>query len=363
MRSLYSQRGYTLIELMIAIVLGLLISAAALQIFYTSTVSSNIQQAGSDVVDTGTFGFNNLTKNLRRANHGSVGTSSGQSYFLNASTPQGGIVLSKPTNIQHFGEVMNGTTVVARANNLQGLNFNNGLIPDTWLSQNASTQSGSNVTAGNSDQLTIQYQAYEDTVDCQGNNVKKDDFVLERYFVRPEDPQNTNSSLALACTSVIYTYDKTTAENRNGINVAKRKEVVVGSDGKFTNGANDVNQLLTSAGNVIIRNVDYFKVKLGVSASKDFATNPNSLTLENINIPATTGNPSQAYTLLNNKRIVQLQVAVLIRSTQAVTASNDPVFDILGEQVRLKQAFASDGKMRRVLQSTILMRNARGTVS
>lgn len=335
MRSLNTQQGYTLIELMIALVLGLLISAAALQIFYTSTLSTNIQEAGSSIVDTGTFGFNNLSKHLRRANFGSVTTSSGQSYFLNAHTPQGGIVLSRPTNLQHFGEVLNGTTVVARANNLQGLSFNGGLIPATWLSANASPQSGSNVTAGNSDQLTIQYQAFEDTTNCQGTNVTKGDFVIERYFVRPE-----NGRLALACNAINYTYDKALAENKNGINLTENLVPATNPQGV-----------------VIIPNVDYFKVKLGVSDSKEFATAPNTLNLQTMNIPV------DPYTALNNRRIVQLQVAVLISSTKGVQASNNPTFNILGDTVQLKQAQASDGTMRRVLETTILMRNARGSVS
>ena len=44
-----SQNGFTLIELMIALVLGLLISVAALQIFYTTSVNNNRQKAGSQI--------------------------------------------------------------------------------------------------------------------------------------------------------------------------------------------------------------------------------------------------------------------------------------------------------------------------
>lgn len=357
MRSLHYERGFTLIELMIALVLGLLISAAALQIFYTSTLSSNIQQAGSNVVETGTFGFNNLVKNIRRMNHGAVSTSSGESYFLSATTPQGGIVLTAPTNLQHFGEVVNGTQTVARSNNLQGLSFQGGLIPKTWLSTNASPQSKSNVIAGNSDQLTIQYQAFEDTNNCEGENVKKGDFVIERYFVRPEDATNAKSALALVCSSVIYTYDKALAENKNGINVQKRKNVIVNGQGKFADGPSNVSQNLLNSGSVIIPNVDYFKVKLGVSDSKEFGTDPTKLTLENMDIP------TDPYTALNGKRIVNLQIALLVRSTLAVTASDNPEFNVFGNTVRLNQTSAKDGKMRRLLQSTVLIRNARGSVS
>ena len=40
------QRGFTLIELMVSLVLGLLITAATLQIFYTSSVSFHLERNG-----------------------------------------------------------------------------------------------------------------------------------------------------------------------------------------------------------------------------------------------------------------------------------------------------------------------------
>jgi len=43
------QRGFTLIELMISLVLGLLISAAIIQVFITSQRVDRVQSAGSEI--------------------------------------------------------------------------------------------------------------------------------------------------------------------------------------------------------------------------------------------------------------------------------------------------------------------------
>ena len=76
-----SIKGFTLIELMIDLVLGLLISAAALQIFYTSSVNSRRQQASSDIQDNAIFGFAQIQRHLRRANFGARSTATNDKFF------------------------------------------------------------------------------------------------------------------------------------------------------------------------------------------------------------------------------------------------------------------------------------------
>ena len=143
-------KGFTLIELMIALVLGLLISAAALQIFYTSSVNSRRQEASSQIQDNAIFGFSQMQQNLRRANYGAKSTSAHDEYFMNHLTPQGGIVLTAPA----------GTAAKWLDGNLSGLVLSGAAISINLLSSSASTNSTSNLNgAANSDQLTIQYQS------------------------------------------------------------------------------------------------------------------------------------------------------------------------------------------------------------
>lgn len=352
------QQGFTLIELMISLILGLLVSAAALQILYTNSLSSNIQSAGSNIVDTNTFGLDYLTKQIRKANYGIL---SSQSFFLNHRTPQGGIVLTAPDNLTVFGNTVAGETV---ASNLRGLSKSNQQISDTFLTRSASSLSGSNVkfgsTALSSDQLTIQYKVSSDNqVDCQSRNVMKDDYVIERYFVRDG---------GLACASAIYTYSETTAKkdatNQNAINIDKYKKPIKQSDGSFNRDTSDTTQNLAGSGEIIIPNVDYFRVLLGVSDSKNFSTNPSTykLTYMPIPTPITTVN-ADPFPTLNNRRIVNVQIGLLVRSDGSVTASKDPSFTVLDKtDIKLNDTSKNDGKMRRVLETTVFLRNARGTV-
>ena len=352
------QQGFTLIELMISLILGLLVSAAALQILYTNSLSSNIQSAGSKIVDTNTFGLDYLTKQIRKANYGIL---SSQSFFLNHQTPQGGIVLTAPDNLTVFGNTVAGETV---ASNLRGLSKSNQQISDTLLTRSASSLSGSNVklgsTALSSDQLTIQYKVSSDNqVDCQSRNVMKDDYVIERYFVRDG---------GLACASAIYTYSETTAKkdatNQNAINIDKYKKPIKQSDGSFNRDTSDTTQNLAGSGEIIIPNVDYFRVLLGVSDSKNFSTNPSTykLTYMPIPTPITTVN-ADPFPTLNNRRIVNVQIGLLVRSDGSVTASKDPSFIVLDKtDIKLNDTSKNDGKMRRVLETTVFLRNARGTV-
>ena len=62
-QSLKYQQGFTLIELMISLVLGLLISAAIIQVFITSQRVDRVQNAGSEIQDSAVFGFNPLNNN------------------------------------------------------------------------------------------------------------------------------------------------------------------------------------------------------------------------------------------------------------------------------------------------------------
>lgn len=217
------------------------------------------------------------------------------------------------------------------------------------MTRSASSLSGSNVkfgsTALSSDQLTIQYKVSSDNqVDCQSRNVMKDDYVIERYFVRDG---------GLACASAIYTYNETTAQtNQINIDTYTKPDGTVGKSN------------LAGNGEIIIPNVDYFRVLLGISDSKNFSTNPSTykLTYMPIPTPITTVN-ADPFPTLNNRRIVNVQIGLLVRSDGSVTASKDPSFTVLDKtDIKLNDTSKNDGKMRRVLETTVFLRNARGTV-
>ena len=336
-----AQNGFTLIELMIALVLGLLISAAALQIFYTTSVNSNRQKAGSQIQNNAVFGIDDFSKHLRRANYG-ANSNTTSAYYLNHLTPQGGVVLTRPTSTtKTTGTPPNTTTVTTWVgSNLNGLKNGSSALPTTILSANAPTNSASNLTTNTkSDQLTIQYQAYQnDMFTCNGEKIDKDDYVIERYFVR-NDTTVTPNSLGLACASLIYTYDEALATT-TGIDVS----------------ADLAN--FTGIGTIVIPNVDYFRVLLGTTAQDDFAADPTSLALVYQPLPS---DP----TTLAGRRIVSVQVGLLVHSDTPTVSKQENSslrFNVLDRRDQQLNPTASNGSkyLRNVYETTTLIRNARG---
>ena len=91
-----NQKGFTLIELMIAITLGLLISAAALMIFLSSQRSLAIQGGMGEIQQNSIFGLTALTYDLRHANLDTPSayistTQSGSGVIFNAGQAMAGI--------------------------------------------------------------------------------------------------------------------------------------------------------------------------------------------------------------------------------------------------------------------------------
>lgn len=333
--------GFTLVELMIALVLGLLISAAALQIFYTSSINSRRQEASSQIQDNAIFGFSQIQQHLRRTNYGAKPSNAHDEFFMNHLTPQGGVVLTAPEAPEDTSDNwLNG--------NLSGLVLDGKAIPANLLSSNGSATSSSSVSVKNSDQLTIQYQAGRgDLFDCQGNAIPEGFYVIERYFVRADETVTPNV-LGLACASAIYDYDESLAGSSAGLDIAN----YINSDGD----TKDNN--LSGDGTIIIPNVDYFRVLLGISDSIGFATYPDEANIAYMPIPA----PSS---LDSDQRIVSLQIGILSRSdnpTATQQSNSELSFDILdiADATLNTDTIAGPTYLRSVYESTILLRNARG---
>ena len=64
-----SQRGFGLIELMISVTLGLLLSAAVIQVFLASSTSSQIQDSLAQVQETGRFSMHFIAKEIRMSGY------------------------------------------------------------------------------------------------------------------------------------------------------------------------------------------------------------------------------------------------------------------------------------------------------
>lgn len=151
------QQGFSMIELMIAMALGLLISAAAIQLFLANQVSLNFQRGMGDVQANGRFAIDQLVRDIRQAGLGVSAT----------SAPVASIIFV-PADLPGLDSAS--TAVTSNDNALAGL-------------------------LSDSDQLVVQYFAMADSVDCEGNTVAASRFVVARYFVRLDE----NGVPSLAC--------------------------------------------------------------------------------------------------------------------------------------------------------------------
>ncbi|MGE6244707.1 PilW family protein [Psychrobacter proteolyticus] len=352
-------KGFTLVELMISLVLGLLVSAAALQIFYTSSVNSRRQEASSQIQDNAIFGFSQVQRHLRRANYGAKSIGAYDEFFMNHLTPQGGVVLTAPSGT--------GTPVSWLQGNLSGLVLNGQAVSAALLSSNASGNSISNIDGiTNSDQLTIQYRSDRTgTFDCEGTAIPEGFYVIERYFVRMDTTVTPNAP-GLACASAIYDYDESVAGSPAGIDIKEYKVPAVPAVTTTTPvvaaiPASTKANNLAGTGTIIIPNVDYFRAKLGISSSRDFATDPQNLDIAYIPIPTTTN----LTTALSARRIVSLQIGILARSdnpTATPQTNSELAFTVLDKSnVKLNSAAVNGPTyLRNVYEATVLLRNARG---
>lgn len=166
-------QGFTLIELMISLVLGLLISAAVIQVYMINTRTITVQQSASEVQDSTIFALQSLEDSIRITNLGNPITN------INDMTNHGGIVLTKNN--------------LGSSNNTDApfLTKNNGI---------------SNINGVESDQLTIQYKNItpNSLFDCEGGEILagSSDWVVERYFVRAPLTGGSGTGVqdfALAC--------------------------------------------------------------------------------------------------------------------------------------------------------------------
>lgn len=162
-----SQQGFTLIELVVALAIGLIVSAAALQLFTGGLITTKMQEASAELQDSGVFGVDYIARDVRLANFGNVNNP-----VLDTTTPNGGIIFTS-------GDPASGKA------NLQLKDVSAGLLTKSG---------GSSETSASSDQLTIMFQAPNNMMNCEGRQVQANEYVIQRYFLRTD-----NNNLALAC--------------------------------------------------------------------------------------------------------------------------------------------------------------------
>jgi len=201
----YTQ-GYTLVELMIALVLGLIIVLVAIQMLLAGQKSVAFQNAMANVQDNANIGLNYVVSDLKRTN-------------LN-------LINRDMKSIGISGLIVNNS------------NFPPNITTNRKLSSSSSDTSPSLVEE-KSDVLVIQYRPnLVGGYDCEGNVITTtDEIIVQRYFLR-RDTNGASFDLALACDAGKYTAAGT---------------AITGLNAKDNEG-----------GQIIMQRVDQFKVMVGV---------------------------------------------------------------------------------------------------
>lgn len=318
------QQGFTLIELMISLVLGLLIIAAASQVYVISLRTATVQQAGSSILDANVFGLQQIENNIRMAGLG-------LSDVAKAGAADSGILAGRDDAA---------AISTLRAN---GANLDPKLISrdDSGLT---------NTTSRGSDQLTIQYRAPANMRDCEGrlvlgprtgildlpgNPVVSIDgqIIVERYFVK-----DSNGTLELRCDAGLYVSNHIIQDNGQGT-----------ANATILTGANDRHNIhgLGDDGALIASDIDDFQVRFGIASGGAGNSGIRYVT------------PTEYQTLPSDTAIITVQLGLLTKgSVPSSDAPESPTYTILGNDVNMK---SGQGQfIRRVYETNIMLRNSRG---
>ena len=322
----FKQAGFTLIELMIAITLGLILVAVAIQMLVSGQQNYRIQSSAASLQDSGLFGINYVTKNIRLANHGNAS-------IINDASLYGGIVLSNQTS----------STTPPADGNLKGLKIGTALLTGNNLVSASVNNDSAFSTFPKSDQLVIMYQAPMDTFTCDGKKVRgpvkiretketgeisityaKGWYVIERYYISKD---SAKSEANLNCSSSMF--------------IADGETVPQTYESQTINAVNTLTaNYATNAGEIIAKNIEYMRVQLVVRN-----TNGTTRTLS--------VNDYKAITTLPRPAVIGVNLGWLVRSSERVAMAEKTEFKVLDQTITA----AKDGYLRQVYTTTIAIRN------
>ena len=306
------QSGFTLIELMISLVLGLLISAAVMQVYLISVKTSSVQASGSELQDASIFGIQQLEKKVRLANLGNPATR------IDSTTAKGGIVLT--------GANLGATQPYTDTGYLTRRAGDSASGANGWT--------GASNTTVASDQLTIQYTNITGSPfsDCEGATVEINETAVERYFLRPV----TNDTSSGAIKNLVLACDAGRVTNTTPATIA-------------TYGGSDTRNF-GKVGQEFITNVDQFKVLLGTQS--DSGSTAGQLMYL----------PSNSYLDItgNKPAITAVKMGLIVHGSTPILGSEDQTsFVLLGQSNNLKNDTSRSKQVRTTYETTTLLRNAR----
>lgn len=301
-----NQKGLTLLELMVAIVLGLLIVAASLAIFLSAQRSSNLQSSLDALQQNANFGLSMLAFDLRHTN---LNTESAQK--VNNKVVGSGIILG----LANLPSTLSGTDIK--------------YLTASSIHEDAAGEE-------KSDQITIQFVPELSTdprYDCEGAKMLPNrTYVYSYYLEKLPDSQQIPGALdrfGLYCDSGYYT--------------------------------SSMNQIdgLGDNGQVVIQNADAFKIRLLV---RDKDQNLAYTTLNNY-LTTMMGN---TVAVANYKYILGVEIGVLITSSHSIASdaqlNTTDTYQVAGQIVKLKANAQNSKYLRQPVTQFVALRNTLGAI-
>ena len=319
--------GFTLMELMIALALGLLIVAAGLAVFLSSQRSLSFQSGMSELQQNANFGLSLVTHDLRHTNLNTV-------------------------SAQTINNLVNGSGIIFKKENLPlALQTITNLETELVSLQDKDTDN----TTGKSDRITIQYTPEtESIINCEGATIgtaaapASNLVIVQRYYLAASPQQITGEPTAysLYCDAGSYPMSAPTA--------------IAGLDLHDSNNAQQ-----------IMQRVDAFKVRLGV---KNPAGQLRYMTIDQYiaameTIRAACATPivedTCSKTYLN---VVSMEIGILSRSTGTIGAdanlNTQTSFNVAGTPVTLSGDVAINKRyLRQAVNQVVAIRNTLGASS
>ena len=313
------QVGFTLIELMIALSLGLIIVAAAFLMLLSGQKNVALQKSSSSLQDDQNFGLSYIAKNIRQANlFNPMAT-------MTATSSYGGIVFSSANLDDHLG---------------LSSDFADKFATTSGSESNMRIKNGTSFTDATNDQLLIQYRPAEiGGYDCEGTKITSTDvYILERYFVRIDaNGAGTNAERsALACAASRYSASLSSATD-----LAEANAGVYGS------------------GQIIMKRVDLFNVRFLTQTS----VGSRYMTVAQYKTAATAA--AAAVPVSQPPRILAVQLGIIARAADLTTeraVSTTQEFSFFGQTLTQKSTFPNR-YIRIPIVQTIALRNALGARS
>ena len=346
-------QGFTLIELMVSIALGLLVVAAGLSLYLASQRSMNLQNGLGELQQNAIFGLSQLTHDLRHVN---LNTASTQR--VNNKLSGSGIIFST-ANLPTSLSGVNVNLLTKQAKDVGGTDLDSDQLTIQFIPpyvESTSTAGADTIDTTADDITTI--TSSTNMVDCEGNTLNRN--------VSGETA--TASELTASKPIIVQRYY--IAEMKKGTASYSPKRYSLYCDaGYYNSGDTTITGLSTdptTGGEQIIQNVDAFKVLLGVQNKS------GQMRYVTIDDYLTSLMPNSVTTVADYVNVVSVNVAVLAHSSNPIgvdkNIDNDKEFNLFGNNangaygvVKLKATQKTDTKyIREVFSQVVAFRNTLG---